>query len=184
MSLARGLDYYTGVIYEAVRVNTAPDDPAVGSIAAGGRYDDLVGIFSPKPTPAVGVSIGVERILAIMERNTPEVRTVETEVFVASIDGFTKERFKLCAELWAAGIKAEMMQVDKPKLDKQLKATLESRIPIMLVIGESEIKSGVVQFKDMTLAVKNERNVPRSEVRTLLYQESLHLFTYLSLFIY
>jgi histidyl-tRNA synthetase len=72
LSLARGLDYYTGVIYEAV---LRTDDGAhVGSIAAGGRYDGLVGMFSGKDVPAVGVSIGIERVFAILEARTRERR--------------------------------------------------------------------------------------------------------------
>lgn len=62
-SLARGLDYYTGLIYEAVLT----DENRVGSIAGGGRYDGLVGMFSGKDIPAVGVSIGIERVFAILE---------------------------------------------------------------------------------------------------------------------
>jgi histidyl-tRNA synthetase len=77
MSLARGLDYYTGVIYEAVLINGAV---AVGSIAAGGRYDNLVGMFSPAgvQTPCVGVSIGVERVFAIMEKKAEELNIMQT----------------------------------------------------------------------------------------------------------
>lgn len=74
LSLARGLDYYTGVIYEAVFVKTgheagesSPSSNAVGSVAAGGRYDELVGMLGRKPVPAVGVSIGIERIMTILE---------------------------------------------------------------------------------------------------------------------
>ncbi|GAX85666.1 hypothetical protein CEUSTIGMA_g13081.t1 [Chlamydomonas eustigma] len=97
LSLARGLDYYTGVIYEAVL-----QGGDVGSIAAGGRYDKLVGMFSGKDVPAVGVSIGIERVFAIMERQAEErskalnaeggsggagavIRATETQVLVASI---------------------------------------------------------------------------------------------------
>ena len=65
LSLARGLDYYTGLIYEAALTDT----DRVGSIAGGGRYDDLVGMFSSKTIPAVGVSIGIERIFNILEDN-------------------------------------------------------------------------------------------------------------------
>ena len=77
LSLARGLDYYTGVIYEAVLINgTVP----VGSIAAGGRYDNLVGMFSPSgvQTPCVGVSIGIERVFAIMEKKAEELNALQT----------------------------------------------------------------------------------------------------------
>ena len=80
-SLARGLDYYTGLIYEAVL--TGSDR---GSIAGGGRYDGLVGMFSGKNIPAVGVSIGIERIFAILERKAEEdkkIRATKTHILVA-----------------------------------------------------------------------------------------------------
>ncbi|CAL1413527.1 unnamed protein product [Linum trigynum] len=73
LSLARGLDYYTGVIYQAVFKGTTQ----VGSIAAGGRYDNLIGMFGTKQVPAVGVSLGIERVFAIMEqvqKDTNQVR--------------------------------------------------------------------------------------------------------------
>lgn len=71
-SLARGLDYYTGLIYEAVLT----DSGKVGSIAGGGRYDELVGMFSPKSIPAVGVSIGIERIFSILEEKFKSEKTI------------------------------------------------------------------------------------------------------------
>lgn len=86
LSLARGLDYYTGVIYEAVLVEGAL---AVGSIAAGGRYDNLVGMFSPSgvQTPCVGVSIGIERVFAIMERKAEELNILQsTNIQVSYLD--------------------------------------------------------------------------------------------------
>merc|ERR1719323_1907569 len=94
LSLARGLDYYTGIIYEAVLLGDNKDakgEPIqVGSVAGGGRYDKLVGMFDPKKreVPCVGVSIGIERLFSIMEANMTrqadkgKVRTTETEVFV------------------------------------------------------------------------------------------------------
>lgn len=73
-SLARGLDYYTGLIYEAVLTDT----DKVGSIAGGGRYDGLVGMFSAKNIPAVGVSIGIERIFSILEEKAKEDKTIRS----------------------------------------------------------------------------------------------------------
>lgn len=148
LSLARGLDYYTGVIYEVVTEGSAPttatsapeakklqrsskktktatgddddrsNDPTVGvgSIAAGGRYDNLVGMFSPKAQiPCVGISFGVDRIFSItkarMEREkASEVRSTEVDVYVMAFGGkgFTgmlKERMEICKTLWAAGVK-------------------------------------------------------------------------------
>merc|ERR1712010_332841 len=85
LSLARGLDYYTGVIYEAVL--GGEEEVLVGSVAGGGRYDGLVGMFDPKgrSVPCVGVSIGIERLFSIMEanmakENNSKIRTVDTQV--------------------------------------------------------------------------------------------------------
>lgn len=155
LSLARGLDYYTGIIYEAVTAASAPPGfvagasieaaPAennaknakpdkkkksnedeldestvgVGSIAAGGRYDNLVGMFSgskrPDAVPCVGVSIGVERVFSILMQRirdaeargeTPNVRAKAIDVFVMSMgEGLLAERMQVCKTLWDAGIK-------------------------------------------------------------------------------
>lgn len=92
LSLARGLDYYTGVIYEAVlkQETSAKSDEIIGSVAGGGRYDNLVGMFDSKgkQVPCVGVSIGVERVFAIIEAKNAasktKIKTSEVEIFVAS----------------------------------------------------------------------------------------------------
>jgi len=106
-SLARGLDYYTGLIYEAVLTDT----DRVGSIAGGGRYDGLVGMFSNKPIPAVGVSIGIERVFAILEEKSKDdytVRETETQIMIAQIGkNLIGERMKILNDLWSLGIKAE-----------------------------------------------------------------------------
>ena len=155
LSLARGLDYYTGVIYEIVTEGSAPpatiiatngappksskksskavadadedrsSDPTigVGSVAAGGRYDNLVGMFSGKAQiPCVGISFGVDRIFSITEarmaadKSAEQVRNNETEVYLMAFGGkgFTglvKERMKLCSMLWKAGIKVRLLKV-------------------------------------------------------------------------
>ncbi|KAG8579306.1 hypothetical protein GDO81_010803 [Engystomops pustulosus] len=127
LSLARGLDYYTGVIYEAVLVQNqgeqqqqqqqndhAEEAVSVGSVAGGGRYDGLVGMFDPKgrKVPCVGVSIGIERIFSIMEQKAEaseeKIRTTETQVLVAAAQKkLLEERMKLIAELWNGGIKVD-----------------------------------------------------------------------------
>lgn len=153
LSLARGLDYYTGVIYEAVLKGAN-----VGSIAAGGRYDTLVGMFSGKEVPAVGVSIGIERVFAIMEgqlRARAEeaggtIRETETEVLVASIgNGMQARRMRLASDLWAAGVKAEFGYKANPKMADQLGYALKQGIPYMVLFGESEVEAGVVKVKDL-----------------------------------
>jgi len=110
MSLARGLDYYTGVIYEAILIGD--DTEGVGSVSGGGRYDNLVRdlVGKGKQVPCVGFSIGIERIFSIIERRMKEkkeeMRIHEVEVYVASPQkGFLKERMKILQLLWDAGIK-------------------------------------------------------------------------------
>lgn len=116
LSLARGLDYYTGIIYEAILLgesNSKKDEElSVGSIAGGGRYDNLVGMFDPrhKQVPCVGVSVGIERIFSVIEAKLAaaktKVRTTEVEVYVASAQkNLVEHRLQLCKELWDAGVK-------------------------------------------------------------------------------
>lgn len=99
-SLARGLDYYTGLIYEGVLTDT----DRVGSIAGGGRYDGLVGMFSSKNIPAVGVSVGIERIFSILEekaKTDASIRPTETQILIAQVGkNITTERLRICNELW------------------------------------------------------------------------------------
>uniref|UniRef100_A0A8C6AIL3 histidine--tRNA ligase n=1 Tax=Monodon monoceros TaxID=40151 RepID=A0A8C6AIL3_MONMO len=160
LSLARGLDYYTGVIYEAVLLQTpahAEEEPLnVGSVAAGGRYDGLVGMFDPKGhnVPCVGLSIGVERIFSIVEQRMKtfgeKIRTTETQVFVATPQkNFLQERLKLIAELWDAGIKAELMYKNNPKLLTQLHYCENMGIPLVVIIGEQELKEGVIMLRSV-----------------------------------
>jgi histidyl-tRNA synthetase len=145
-SLARGLDYYTGLIYEAVLT-----EGKVGSIAGGGRYDELVGMFSGKNIPAVGVSIGIERIFVILEERAKEqqdVRATKTQVLVASIGkGLTKDRFRVCNMLWEAGFKAETMYNENLKPQKQLKYAFDNGIPLIIWLGEDEVAENVAKVK-------------------------------------
>uniref|UniRef100_A0AC11DE18 Histidyl-tRNA synthetase 1 n=1 Tax=Ovis aries TaxID=9940 RepID=A0AC11DE18_SHEEP len=173
LSLARGLDYYTGVIYEAVLLQPparAGEEPlGVGSVAAGGRYDGLVGMFDPKgrKVPCVGLSIGVERIFSIVEQRLEaleeKVRTTETQVLVASAQKkLLEERLKLVSELWDAGIKAELLYKKNPKLLNQLQYCEETGIPLVAIIGEQELKDGVIKLR--SVASREEVDVRREDL--------------------
>lgn len=166
LSLARGLDYYTGVIYEAGQ--TGPS--RVGSIAAGGRYDGLVGMFSSKHVPAVGVSIGIERILTIMEEaeaKKGKIRRNVTQVYVGSIgDGLLTRRMELSAALWQLGIAAEYSFDLNPKPKKQLDAALANGIPYVLWVGEEELARGEVKLKDM--GRKTEELIPLADAAKIV----------------
>lgn len=152
LSLARGLDYYTGVIYEAAQ--TGPTK--VGSIAAGGRYDNLVGMFSGKQVPAVGVSVGIERILAILEEAEMEktggkgIKKNSTQVLVGSIgDGLLSRKMQLSQQLWDLGVNTEYLYDLNPKPKKQLEYALQQQIPYVIWLAENELKDGDVLFKDL-----------------------------------
>jgi len=179
LSLARGLDYYTGVIYEAVLVGEARDAAGelitVGSVAGGGRYDGLVGMFDPKnrSVPCVGVSIGIERLFSIMEanltKNSGKIRTVETQVCVITAQkNLVEERMKIVSELWQAGIRSEHSYKRNPKMLTQLQFCEESGIPYAVVIGESEIAAGIVKLRDVSS--REEVEVKRDELVSALKQ--------------
>ncbi|KAI8920828.1 hypothetical protein DFJ77DRAFT_482407 [Powellomyces hirtus] len=177
LSLARGLDYYTGVIYEAV-VNSSPavlngEPVGVGSVAAGGRYDDLVGMFSGnKKIPCVGISIGVERVFAIIsgQRDRSTIKSNATEVYVIGLgEGFLEERMQICAQLWDAGVKAEYMFKKKPRnLQVQFEVCDKEQIPLAIIVGKQEVDNGVVKIrkmvKDNVDSVDKEVTVERSSL--------------------
>ena len=128
----------------------------VGSVAGGGRYDGLVGMFDPKgrSVPCVGVSIGIERLFSIMEANLAKkkelVRTVDTQVYVISAQkNLTEERMKVVQELWSGDIKTEHSYKKNPKMLNQLQYCEDNGILLAIVIGESEIAGGVVKLRDI-----------------------------------
>ncbi|NXD32387.1 SYH protein, partial [Spelaeornis formosus] len=166
MSLARGLDYYTGIIYEAItedgKAEDGPDESTVGvgSIAGGGRYDNLVGMFSEaagqgkkEPVPCVGVSVGVERVYSIMEMRRRQgdikVRGKETDVYIMNFgkEGLLKERMALAKKLRDAGIKAEYMFKESPR-DRAQWATIDSdQIPYVAILAPKELAAGTCRIK-------------------------------------
>ncbi|XP_066480991.1 histidine--tRNA ligase, cytoplasmic-like isoform X2 [Tiliqua scincoides] len=173
LSLARGLDYYSGAIFEAVLLHQQDghlkESFHVGSVAGGGRYDGLVATFDPKQrkVPCVGVSIGVERIFSIIEENTKisreKIRTAETQVLVAAAQkNLLAERMKLISELWDAGIKAEMFYKKNPKLLNQLQYCEETGIPVVVIIGQQELNNGVLTLRDVS--TRTEITVPKEKL--------------------
>ncbi|CAG8459099.1 11095_t:CDS:10 [Diversispora eburnea] len=188
-------DYYTGVIYEAVTEQSRPpkldgtqvnqnskdfdyeSTVGVGSIAAGGRYDNLVGMFASNKKgniPCVGASIGVERVLSILLQKIEldRVKANEVEVYVIAVaDGLLEDRMKICSELWNAGIKAEFMYKNKPKLQAQFSVCDRDQIPFAVIIGRDELNRGVVRIKDMRSKEQGEgggTSVKRDEMITEL----------------
>jgi histidyl-tRNA synthetase len=146
ITLARGLNYYTGAIFE-VKSN----EVAMGSIGGGGRYDDLTSMFGLKNLSGVGISFGADRIYDVLEelgafpKNTNET----TKVLISNFDE-TAEKFALplLSQLRAAGIATELYP-EAAKLKKQLGYADAKRIPYVLLIGDEEMASGLLSLKNM-----------------------------------
>ncbi|XP_004290239.1 PREDICTED: histidine--tRNA ligase [Fragaria vesca subsp. vesca] len=160
LSLARGLDYYTGVIYEAVFKGGAQ----MGSIAAGGRYDNLIGMFGTKQVPAVGVSLGIERVFAIMEQihkdQNQTTRATKTEVLVSILGDDIELAAELSGELWRGKIQAEFLA--NKRVTKHFDRAKDSKIPWMIIVGEKEQNEGVVRLKN--IAAGEEIVIQRSDI--------------------
>ncbi|KAK7063623.1 mitochondrial histidine--tRNA ligase [Favolaschia claudopus] len=215
LSLARGLDYYTGVIYEAVVEASAPpgfaasatatstSTPAapasdaakkkskkpktdnadndeeeidesqvgVGSIAAGGRYDNLVGMFTAAAAadgkkvaglPCIGISFGLDRIFALVWPKwvVKGGRCKETMVYVmAAGDGLLEERIGLVRELREVGIKTDFLAKKKPKLNAQFAAGEQDEVPFAIILGADELKSGNVRVKEQKWEIVGDKKV-------------------------
>lgn len=163
--LARGLSYYTGTIME-VKANNVN----IGSISAGGRYDDLTGVFGMPGISGVGISFGVDRIYDVMEELDlfPEESLIATTALVTNFDKTTElHALKALRQLRDAGIKGEIYP-EPAKLKKQMNYAHKKNIPYVLLIGEEEKSSGLVTLKHMQTGEQSK--MPMAEVVRALKQ--------------
>jgi len=168
LSLVRGLSYYTGMILETVLIQEGND---IGSIAGGGRYDNLVDAFIPSQgIPAVGFSVGIERLFSIMEEKLKsDARDNDTEVMVVTIgNNLLLERFEICNELWANKLNTEFQYVCNPRLKSQLDYANKKGIPFVVLFGDSEKSKGTIKIKNMNTS--KEEEVPRVDMVSKLKQ--------------
>ena len=158
-SLARGLSYYTGIIYEVNVPHLA------SSIASGGRYDGLIGMFGKEEIPAVGFSLGLERILLIMEERGmfPENVTANTTDVMVTVwnEETSGESLKLAGELRQKDLRV-FVYPQTDKLGKQLKYADQLKAPFVCILGESEIEEKKVSLKNMKTG--DQETVSRNEV--------------------
>lgn len=164
LHLARGLDYYTGPIFEAVVAGAG-----VGSVAGGGRYDTLIGQLGGPDLPATGVSLGLERILTILEeKRTAEDRPIGyAPLMVAVFDAeHARAAAKLARDVRAAGIPCEIYADPAAKLAKQFSHADAKGIRIVALVGPDELANGTVAVKD--LRSRTQQQIPRDELATFL----------------
>ncbi|MBT3139658.1 histidine--tRNA ligase [Phaeobacter gallaeciensis] len=158
-SVVRGLGYYTGPVYEAELTFEIFDEKGrkrqFGSVAGGGRYDDLVKRFTGQEVPATGVSIGVDRLLAAL-REKGRIQAVETgPVVVTVMDRARMADYQaMVAELRNAGIRAEVYLGNPKNFGNQLKYADKRNSPIAVIEGGDEKANGVIQIKDLILGAK------------------------------
>ena len=160
VAMVRGLEYYTGPIYE-----TVVEEPKIGSITGGGRYDELIGSFSKQGYPATGTSFGIERIIDVMEEfdmfPTAVGKTV-TQVLVTVFDAeLAQESLKIATLLRQNGIRAEVYSRPS-RISTQIKYADTKGIPYAVILGSDEVETGTVAIRD--LASREQQIVPREKL--------------------
>jgi len=148
LGIARGFDYYTSVVFEAI----APNDLGIGSIGGGGRYDNLIEVFGGKSTPATGFAIGVERLIPILEWKglIPEVK-LRPDVYVVPVGKALELRrtaVEVVSALRARGIRADH-ELTGRRIGKALDYAGRLGVPYVVLVGKKELADGVVTVRDM-----------------------------------
>lgn len=164
VTLARGLNYYTGAIFEVA----APEGVAMGSIGGGGRYDDLTGIFGLKNMSGVGISFGLDRIYLVLEELDLFPDTVTTKPQALFLNFGQNEAIyalQSISQLRSAGVRVELYP-DASKLDKQFKYAEKKGIPFVVLVGEEEMKNR--EFKLKNLASGEQKTVALAALTAVL----------------
>ncbi len=168
LTLARGLNYYTGVIFEA----KAPANVQMGSIGGGGRYDDLTGLFGVPGIPGVGISFGVDRIYDVLEelKLFPENLQVSTKALFFNL-GETECLFAFNAvqQLRRNGIACELYH-EPAKMDKQFKYAEKKNIPFIVIIGSNEMKNNEAVVKNLKTAI--QETIPINQLSLFFHDKS------------
>lgn len=159
VSIARGLDYYTGTIYETFLT----ERPGIGSVCSGGRYDHLAGLYTSQELPGVGASLGLDRLLAALEEeNALPAVTTPAAVLIAQFDReFLGAYLQMARTLHAGGIAAEVFPEPRP-LGKQLRYASRKGFRIALIAGSEELQTGRWQVKN--LATGDQQPVAAEEL--------------------
>ena len=148
LTIARGLDYYTGTVYET----TLLDHPEIGSVCSGGRYDNLAEYYTDKQLPGVGISIGLTRLFYVLGEQgmlNPELPTAPADVLILPMTEDLSPAIAFATELRENGIRAQL-HCEAKKFKQKISYADKLKIPYAVFLGEDEIKEGLVTCKDMT----------------------------------
>lgn len=163
ITLARGLNYYTGCIFEV-----QAKDVAMGSIGGGGRYDNLTGVFGLKDVSGVGVSFGAERIYDVLEELNlfPKDQSSSLKVLFMAFDEVAHlYAFAALSKLRAAGVNSEIYP-DAGKLKKQMKYANDRQVPFVVLVGEEEMSTGLLSFKNMESGTQEKLSIEEIIAKT------------------
>ena len=152
LTIARGLDYYTGTVYETVLL----DHPEIGSVCSGGRYDNLAEYYIDKPLPGVGISIGLTRLFYVLGEQgmlNPALNTAPADVLVLPMTDDPAQAIRLAAEIRKAGVRVQLYTEQK-KFKQKLSYADKLTVPYCVLLGEDEIACGKCAVKDMEKSVQ------------------------------
>ena len=147
LTIARGLDYYTGTVYET----TLLDHPEIGSVCSGGRYDNLAEYYTDKKLPGVGISIGLTRLFYVLGEQkmlNPDLPTAPADVLILPMTEDLSPAISLATALREAGIRTQL-HCEQKKFKQKMSYADKLSIPYVLFLGEDEIAAGLVACKDM-----------------------------------
>lgn len=164
LTIARGLDYYTGTVYETVLL----DHPEVGSICSGGRYDDLAGYYTNKSLPGVGISIGLTRLFYILQEQnmiSDAVLTAPADVLILPMTDDLSAAVALASMLRAGGLRVQLYS-EKKKFKAKIGYADKLGIPFVIFLGEDEIAQHVCALKNMATGVQ-EALTPDAALETI-----------------
>ncbi len=147
LTIARGLDYYTGTVYET----TLLDHPEIGSVCSGGRYDDLSGYYTDKALPGVGISIGLTRLFYVLDEQgllNPHLPSAPADALVLPMTENPAPAIALCESLRNAGIRVQLY-CEQKKFKQKMSYADKLKVPYAVLLGEDEITEGVCSVKNM-----------------------------------
>ena len=147
LTIARGLDYYTGTVYETLLL----DHPELGSVCSGGRYDNLAGYYIDKPLPGVGISIGLTRLFYVLDEQgllNPAIPAAPAEALVLPMTEDMGPAIALAEQLRSAGLRVQLYG-EKKKFKQKMAYANKLAVPFAVLLGEDEIAQGKCSVKDM-----------------------------------
>ena len=156
LTIARGLDYYTGTVYET----TLLDHPEIGSVCSGGRYDNLAEYYTDRQLPGVGISIGLTRLFYVLGEQgmlNPELPTAPADVLILPMTEDLSPAIALATQLRQAGIRTQL-HCEQKKFKAKMSYADKLSIPYVIFLGEDEINAGVVACKDMKSGEQTKLN--------------------------